>query len=279
MANISRPFQIAIVGVVLLAGVWLFALRGHSQSSEPGSSSSGTPAASPSAPAASAPSSSAAGEAKGAGAPTPVYHGSAPGVSGLTSAIAKAHGAVAASQRSEHQLESRSAQASSPSVSSTSTPAASAAAGASSPAAAAKTSSTGAAPVAHVPAAAANSTAAAIRAASPRAHALASGPTRQQRVEAELAAGDVVVVLFWDRKGADDLADQRVVLSFRGHRKTAVQIAKAGEVADFGTVTKGVQVVGTPTVLVFGKSGQAIVLTGLTDAFSLQQAIDEARRA
>ena len=38
MAQISRPFQIGLVAVVALAGVWLFALHGHSSSSSSGSS-------------------------------------------------------------------------------------------------------------------------------------------------------------------------------------------------------------------------------------------------
>ena len=56
---------------------------------------------------------SAAAQAKAAGAPTPVYHGAAPGVEGLSRAITKAHRAVATSQQNAKQLEDKSAQASS----------------------------------------------------------------------------------------------------------------------------------------------------------------------
>jgi hypothetical protein len=100
---------------------------------------------------------------------------------------------------------------------------------------------------------------------------------RQQQVETALAAGNVAVILFWDRKGSDDLADQRAVLSLRGHGKTLVEIAKPNEVAAFGSITRGVQVYGTPTILVVGKNNQAAVLTGLTDSFALAQAVEQAR--
>jgi hypothetical protein len=87
-------------------------------------------------------------------------------------------------------------------------------------------------------------------------------------------------VLFWNKKGADDVADAAAVHALaHGGGKTTVMLAKAGEVAAFGSVTRGVQVFGTPTVLVVGKSGKATVITGLTDVFSLRQAIAVARRA
>src|SRR6478609_2271246 len=101
MAQISRPFQIALVAFGLLAAVWFFALRGHSSTS--GSGSTATPPAPP----------SAAAQAEKAAAPSPVYHGSAPGVNGLSRAVAKAHEAVATSQTNAKQLEQKSAQASS----------------------------------------------------------------------------------------------------------------------------------------------------------------------
>ena len=99
-------------------------------------------------------------------------------------------------------------------------------------------------------------------------------------MEHAIARGDVAVILFWDSKGADDLADAAAVLGLlHGHSHIAVELATAGEVAQFGTITRGVQVFGTPTVLVVGKSGKATVLTGLTDRFALAQAVEEARKA
>jgi hypothetical protein len=270
MAQISRPFQIAFLGVVLLAGVWLFALHGHSQSSEPGASAS--------------PSATPAPAAKAATAPT--YHGSAPGVAGLSNAVAKAQGAVATSQQNAKQLELKSAQASDPSApgASAAAPGAAAPAGHSAPAARAIPTTkpaTKAATPAHAlappkaavaPARPATSGAASANAVAIGAHA------RQRAVESELSSGNVVLVLFWDHRGADDVAVQRAVQAVaHSERKVSVQEAKADEVAAFGSITKGVQVYGTPTLLVVGKQGQTVVITGLTDSYVIRQAASEVR--
>src|SRR5947208_12698851 len=100
MAQLSRPYQVAIAAIVLLAAVWLLALRGHHSS---GAQSASTPTPKPSA-------------ATGPGAPYTPYKGSAPGVAGLTRAIQKAHNAVAQSERNAKHLEEKSAQASNPSA-------------------------------------------------------------------------------------------------------------------------------------------------------------------
>src|ERR1700684_234783 len=108
MAQLSRPYQIALGVIVVLGLIWAVALRGHASSpSEPVPTS---PSAS--IPTTTASNTSAAAEAKAAAAPTPIYHGAAPGVEGLTRAIAKAHGAVATSQQNARQLQSKSSEAS-----------------------------------------------------------------------------------------------------------------------------------------------------------------------
>ena len=84
MAQLSRPYQI-ILGVVVVFGlIWAVALRSHSSNpNEP----------TPSAPTAATHSAATNGNSAGnPAAPTPIYHGAAPGVEGLTRAIAKAHG-------------------------------------------------------------------------------------------------------------------------------------------------------------------------------------------
>src|ERR1700693_3649474 len=117
MTHISRPFQIALLAMGLFAAVWFVALRGQSGSTGGSGSTpaSSTPAQAgkPPAPGGSAPGSAAA--------PTPIYHGAAPGVEGLTRAIAKAHEAVATSQQNAKQLAQSSAQASGDSSAGTST--------------------------------------------------------------------------------------------------------------------------------------------------------------
>ncbi|HSZ13630.1 MAG TPA: hypothetical protein VK790_06310 [Solirubrobacteraceae bacterium] len=280
MAQLSRPFQVVLVVFLLLAGVWLFALQG--QSSSPSSS----------APAASAPSSSsssaAAAEAKGAAAPTHVYHGAAPGVEGLTRAVAKAHEAVAGSQRGAKQVEHESGEASTAPASSAH-PSAPAVAKTSAPVA--KTSVPAAKPTTHTTRSSAATKAPAKAPATSTVHKLAPPSHRasggaslsgQRAVEADLAKGDVVVLLFWNPKGTDDVTVQRAVQQVRkldgsSRQHVAVREASANAVASYGSVTRGVQVDATPTIFIINPHRQALVLTGVQDAFSIQQAIAEAQ--
>ena len=256
MAQISRPIQIALVGIVMLAGVWLFALRGHAQSAE-SSASSPAPA-----------------QEQNPAAPTSVYHGPVPGVSGLTHAIAKAHGAVATSQQNAAQLAQRSAQASSASAK---VPVA--------PAGAPATSKT---PPTKAPTAPAKAVAAPARSTStgtkaktvapagPAAAEAATAAARNRALEATLKSGGIALVLFWNRLGSEDAAVAKVVHGLASAHVSVYESPPA-EVASFGALTRGIQVLQTPTLLVIGPSRQAHVITGLTDAYSVQQAIAEAR--
>jgi hypothetical protein len=251
MAQISRPFQIALVAVGLLAAVWLFALHGRSASTT--ESSGSAPASTP------ATTSGAAAQEKAAAAPTTVYKGAAPGVAGLTGAVAKAHGAVATSQQNAKELESKSAQASTTGGSAaTSTAAAPTATKAAAPAA-----------PAHAPTTHTSTTVVKVT---------TGAPAGQKMVESDLAKGDVVVLLFWTPAGSADQSVHREVRTLATSQgKVAVHEASAGQVTYFGSITRGVQVNGTPTVLVINKHGRTIVLTGLQDAYAVRQAIAEAR--
>ena len=289
MTQISRPFQIALVAIVLLAGVWFFALRGPSASTSGSGPSASPSSASPQTGNTTAtPGASAAAQAKAAAAPTPIYHGSAPGVEGLTRAIARAHAAVAASQQEAKRFEQQSAGPS---------------------------GSTGAA--AAVPSTAASPTRSASKGSTTSHRPATSGPSaarkifpalvvpaNQALVERELKQGAVVEVLFWNPKSSVDVAVhlelQLLLAVHHGVRpvsnqpmvrrlrkapalelgsKIAVHEALASQVASFGSITHSVQVYQTPTLLIINGHGQTTTLTGLTDAFSIEQAIDEARRS
>ena len=81
MAQLSRPYQIALAVVALLGVVWAVALRSHgpgSSPSEPAPAKAATTAASATGGGGSA-SASTAAQAKSAAAPSSVYHGAAPG--------------------------------------------------------------------------------------------------------------------------------------------------------------------------------------------------------
>ena len=290
MTQLSRPFQIALIAVGLLAAVWLFALQGH-----PASTSSPVVTPTPAAP------------SSNAGTPSTVYHGSAPGVGGLTRAIAKAHGAVATSQQNAKQLEERSAQASNASTGGVAPSASSApsrtATPTSSPVRAPASKSTGHAPAAiSTPSASAPAT---VVHHPIKAQAGAGRtPARQALVERALHEGKIAVILFWSPKGTDDVAvrDELRLLEAAHHliaplagvakvrlalersglelqKKFAAFEARANQVASFGSITRGIQVYGTPTILIINKRGQTTTLTGLQDAFAIEQAIDEARHS
>lgn len=247
MAQISRPFQIALVAVVLVAGVALFALKGGSSSKSGAGGSSAPVAAAKPSPPSSKPSSSTSDNLP-----------QAPGVAGLERAIEKAHGAVATSQQNAHQLEQKSQEATDPDAGGAAAPPAPAASG-SAPATAAPSTTTAPSPT---------------KSARPSKRTRGAS-SKQRAVEAELAAGDVVIILFWDRKGADDVAVHTAVEHAAGFG-VDVHVSTASQVAEYGTLTRGVGVYGTPTTLVVGPGGKTKVITGLTDEYSLRQAISEA---
>ncbi|HTA34163.1 MAG TPA: hypothetical protein VK721_12140 [Solirubrobacteraceae bacterium] len=246
MAQLSRPFQIALVSVCLFAALWFFALQGRSKSTGGSGSAPAVTASTP--PVTKATSTGAThtaataavvARAKAEAKTGHIYHGPVPGLEGLTRDIARAHGAVAAI----------GASPSSPTRTQTKTPAK-----------AVTTTPT--------------KTATAHKTASASAAASLSG---QHAVEADLAKGDVVVLLFWNPSGTDDVSVHRAVQAVKSANHVAVQEAAASQVASYGSITRGVQVDTTPTLLVVNKQGHAIVLTGVQDAFSIKQAIDEAR--
>ncbi len=299
MAQLSRPFQALLVAFCLLAAVWFFAVHGRSTSTtSPQPSVSSTPAVTTAPRAASTPSSSAAtaeAEAKAAGAPSHVYHGPVPGLEGLTRDIAKAHGAVATSQQRAKQAEAASAESSAGSApaAATSVPAHPAPA-ISSPSSSAPTRpapTTGVAPaVSKTSAKAAPRTTVRVRVhghtVAPKAASKPALAGRQASVEAQLARGDVVLLLFWNPSGADDTAVRSEVRRLAAAHaraahtaRLAVQEALASEVAAFGAITRGVQIYSTPTLLVIAKGGRASMVSGFTDAFAIQQAIEEVQSA
>jgi hypothetical protein len=291
MAQVSRPFQIALAAVVLFAVVYFVALQGHGASSS-----------SPSA--ASAPAST----------PAPATTSTAPAgrthIEGLTRAVHHAHEAVAASQRAADKSAGSSAEAPSQgtgSTASSTTVVTKHGAGGSSATVTTKHSSAGASSVAVTKhgAAGASTTVVTKHATTPAAHKVVAGaiPAQQAAVESELKRGEVAVILFWSKKGADDrvvhaelqillaahhevavhpnkaqVRKLRLATGLELEKKIAVHYASASQVTSFGTFTKTVQVYGTPTILIVNKHGAVTTINGLTDAFAIEQTIDEARQ-
>jgi len=264
MTQISRPFQIALAALVLFVAVWFVALRGHSSGGESSSSSSASP---PTAATTSPSSQSAASQsAPGGGSPASqggVYHGSAPGVEGLSRAIQKARGAVAQSQQIAKQQESGQSASGVQKQGAQTQSKANASPSHSSQQSQAQQQQSQQAQHA------------------PPTKAASGVPAMQSVVEAELEHGKVVAVLFWNPKGAVDATVRRELRAAgrAQHGKLAVHVAGSGEVGSFGSFTHTVQVLSTPTILLINAEGKTSSVTGLTDAFSIGQAIKEVKLA
>jgi hypothetical protein len=281
MAQISRPFQIALAALALFIAVWFVALREHNSSTTGGPGSTGSSVASTSAPA-SRPAPSGAAEARAAAAPTPIYHGSAPGLEGLSRAINHAHGAVAESQadaKSFENAEPAGASAASTTATGNASSASSAKPTATTTVTVKRSVSTAAGHTTVVHTTAVTHTPSATKPAPSATKPAAATPNMQAAVEHELMQGKTVLILFWNPRGYDDVAVHRELPAVQ-HKlgaKVAVHYASAGQVGAYGTITHAVQITQTPTLLVVNPHGQTTVLTGLTDAFSIEQSISESR--
>ena len=100
----------------------------------------------------------------------------------------------------------------------------------------------------------------------------------QAAVEHQLQQGKTVLILFWNPNGADDVAVHREIPSVQHAlgARIAIHYASAGQVGAYGTITQAVQITQTPTLLIVNPHGQTTVLTGLADAFSIEQSVSEA---
>jgi hypothetical protein len=279
MAQVSRPYQIALAVLALFAAVWFLALHRPGSGSSSGSSGSSASSSPSTATKATQPT---AGTTGTPGASTPIYHGSAPGVEGLTRAIDRAHGAVATSEQNAQQLQRNSTQASE------SAPAGAGAApatAASVPAATAPSQTSAATASAHgvvkATRGAVKTSSTHAKATQSQASATALASAQTTALQSELAHGQTVLLLFWNPKSTDDAAVHREAQSVASHSKGKVvlHVALANQVGQYGAVTRGVQVFQTPTLLLVDKHGLAVTLTGLQDKYSIEQGIREAQAA
>ncbi|MEY2533614.1 MAG: hypothetical protein QOF29_1524 [bacterium] len=89
-----------------------------------------------------------------------------------------------------------------------------------------------------------------------------------------------VVLLFWNRRGIDDREVRRAVAATdRRAGKVVVKVAGVRDVARYQAITRGVQVLGSPTVLVIGPDRTAKPIVGLTTTGELDQAVGDALAA
>ena len=93
----------------------------------------------------------------------------------------------------------------------------------------------------------------------------------------DMRAGRVVVVLFWNAKGADDVATRGALREIDRHGgKVSVRVVPISRVARYPAITKGVTIAQSPTTLVIGRQRRTRVITGLSEPRELTQAVDDA---
>ncbi|UUY02665.1 hypothetical protein LRS13_18520 [Svornostia abyssi] len=99
-------------------------------------------------------------------------------------------------------------------------------------------------------------------------------PAGERAVLRQLADGKVVVMLFWDKSGADDRAARRAVASAtKGRKNVAVRLVGPDKVGSYEAITGGVTIAQTPTTLVIGPERKAVTISGLIDPLEIKQAI------
>ncbi len=106
-------------------------------------------------------------------------------------------------------------------------------------------------------------------------------PKMQAAVERQLQQNKTVLILFWNPNGYDDTVvhGELPAVQRYGRGSVVVHYASAKQVGEYGTITNAVQVNQTPTLLIVEPHGQTTTITGLTEAFAIDQAIAEARHA
>jgi hypothetical protein len=96
----------------------------------------------------------------------------------------------------------------------------------------------------------------------------------------DLAARRVVVLLFWDREGADDWAAHHAVsIADRRKGKVRIHTAPIDHIADFEPITRSAPILQSPTVLVIDRNRRAKRITGLTEKGEVDDAVARALRA
>ena len=242
MSQVSRPMQVLLVATVAFAAVWFVALR--PKADDGGGSSAPAPAAQPA----------------DTGAKS-----SLPG--SLGTSVDKARGAARTSDAANARRDAAE-QKSTGEPATTST----ASSGSSSPASTA--SAAGSAAAAGSKRTVASSPSKRVAA---RRLARTGASAAPARIAAAVARGQVAVVLFWDRSTPVDRM-VRAEVGRTGVRTKDVFVAAVpiSQVSKYDTVTRGIQVLQAPTVVVIDRKHEAKLLTGYVDGSEIAQAVADA---
>jgi hypothetical protein len=98
-------------------------------------------------------------------------------------------------------------------------------------------------------------------------------------VAAALRKNQVLVLLFWNGRSADDKAVHAALKHVdRWNGRVSVQSAPISRIARYGRIARGVDVQQSPTVVVADPNLQAVTLVGYVDAATINQAVVDALR-
>jgi hypothetical protein len=201
--------------------------------------------------------------------PKPVTGGepaaTAPGVTGLANDVAKANKAVDASNAAAARSEGAANAVGGSSTTATAKPSATAA----KPAATSATAKPAKPAKSVTPAAVA-------KPAKPGLADDAAPGDPSRPLLASVDAGKVVVVLFWNKNAPDDRATRRALrgIDLHGGRVVASAVP-IGDVGRYEAITRGAQILESPTVLVIGAGGKARAITGYTQSGEIDQAVSD----
>jgi hypothetical protein len=110
-----------------------------------------------------------------------------------------------------------------------------------------------------------------------RASRAAAAAGRDGAVVRDIKRGKVVVLLFWNPDGADDVAARGAVrdLDLHGGR-VVVRVVPITRVAQYPSITSGVKIAQSPTTVVIGRKRKTRVIVGLTEPREISQAVGDA---
>jgi hypothetical protein len=107
--------------------------------------------------------------------------------------------------------------------------------------------------------------------------AAADASRRAAAVLRDISRGKVVVLLFWNAEGADDVATRGAVRGLSSYgAKVAIHVVPISRVGEYETVTRGVTVNQSPTTLVIDRKRRSRTIVGLSERGELRQAVDDA---
>ncbi len=236
MEQISLPYRIALGALLVIGALWFTVLRPQPEAASP--------------------------------PPT------APGAAGLARATQNAKNAVAASKSSAAESQ---AAANRPGQTRSATPTKATAGVTKSPAAATSPKATSAGPVVtHHRVVPRKTAPGAATTPSPTLVQADGGKDPSAPLLADLDRGRTLVLLFWNKKGSDDRA-VRSALKGVGHHhgKVVVKAIPASQVGDYEAITRGAQVLQSPTILVIGKDKKAHPIVGFTYTGEIDQLVGD----